>query len=410
MFGINYRSPEKLKNISLCPNIITPDTIPEFCIPTKLAMRQECKTVDKNEYSNEKTNTPEYTSHKARKETSGYKICNKHVIQVESVDDLCFSDEECTNSDPQSQAALSLPHLPKTQTSYGFCTLMESPHTRVKESLFHNSPESGSIPIVVPRGRSNTLSEVFQSSLSLSSPSRTLSPKSHNTKRRGTWDSDTTSSTESSPFSSPLFSRSPPKFSLFSTLSQENLFSRKVKKATASQTGSNDESSSTDNSPNTLRRASDTLWEPFPFFTGFTPPDMFPFHQMHHRERMIKENQLSLGQGGGRLRLCAEYCRDNQRLRVHVFSIEGLYTSFTETKNITCCVSLSLMPGKTMKQHSSEIKNSRNPVFNEDFFFGGISEEDLFFKSLRIKAVNKTFNMKTILAICEFTLEQILPL
>uniref|UniRef100_A0A8C4XFU4 C2 calcium dependent domain containing 4A n=1 Tax=Erpetoichthys calabaricus TaxID=27687 RepID=A0A8C4XFU4_ERPCA len=355
MFGINYRSPEKLKNISLCPNIITPDTIPEFCIPTKLAMRQE----------------------------------------LESVDDLCFSDEECTNSDPQSQAALSLPHLPKTQTSYGFCTLMESPHTRVKESLFHNSPESGSIPIVVPRGRSNTLSEVFQSSLSLSSPSRTF---------------DTTSSTESSPFSSPLFSRSPPKFSLFSTLSQENLFSRKVKKATASQTGSNDESSSTDNSPNTLRRASDTLWEPFPFFTGFTPPDMFPFHQMHHRERMIKENQLSLGQGGGRLRLCAEYCRDNQRLRVHVFSIEGLYTSFTETKNITCCVSLSLMPGKTMKQHSSEIKNSRNPVFNEDFFFGGISEEDLFFKSLRIKAVNKTFNMKTILAICEFTLEQILPL
>eukprot|EP00071_Canis_lupus_P014770 XP_005638753.1 LOW QUALITY PROTEIN: C2 calcium-dependent domain-containing protein 4B [Canis lupus familiaris] len=45
-----------------------------------------------------------------------------------------------TDWDPRSQAALSLPHLPRGRTASGFCALLESPHTRRQESLFLGGP------------------------------------------------------------------------------------------------------------------------------------------------------------------------------------------------------------------------------------------------------------------------------
>ncbi|CAM9403126.1 uncharacterized protein LOC144935301 [Lampetra fluviatilis] len=42
-------------------------------------------------------------------------------------------------SDPLMRAAMSLPHLPKSTTPYGFPTVTESPHTRRKESLYFES-------------------------------------------------------------------------------------------------------------------------------------------------------------------------------------------------------------------------------------------------------------------------------
>lgn len=52
------------------------------------------------------------------------------------------------------------------------------------------------------------------------------------------------------------------------------------------------------------------------------------------------------------------------------------------------------MPGKIQKQRSTVIKRSRNPIFNEDFFFIGVSEDDLYNLSVRMKAVNKGCNMR----------------
>ncbi|KAJ8412902.1 hypothetical protein AAFF_G00104840, partial [Aldrovandia affinis] len=40
MFGEKGAS-ERGKRVSLCPNVITPDTIPEFCIPPKILSQQE---------------------------------------------------------------------------------------------------------------------------------------------------------------------------------------------------------------------------------------------------------------------------------------------------------------------------------------------------------------------------------
>ncbi|KAF3688819.1 C2 calcium-dependent domain-containing protein 4C Nuclear-localized factor 3 Protein FAM148C [Channa argus] len=409
MFGEKVDKPRR---ISRCPNVITPDNIPEFCIPPTIPSLQEMK----NTPLIIKASPCERT--KPETEVTHHDPLNSHIIQVESVDespnDGC-SDEETTNADPQSQAALSLPHLAKAHTCYGFCTLLESPHTRRKESLFHS--DTGSSQLLLPRSRSSICSKISPSSspssVSLNSLTSRLYPRGCNVNWQGTLDSDTTSSTESSPFSSPLLTRCPAKSSLFKALSHELLMSRNMRKAMVSRNNSlsTDEGSSTDNSPNVMRRASDGLTEGLPSSYSLAPPNIFPMDLTLHRERAMKERMVPIGKDGS-LRLSAEYCTDNQRLRVRLISAEGLYPFSVDPKIINCSVSLSLVPGKIQKQRSTVIRKSRNPIFNEDFFFDGISEEDLSQRSLRFKVVNKMSTLKRdyLLGDCDLPLSSIVTL
>ncbi|XP_030622628.1 C2 calcium-dependent domain-containing protein 4A [Chanos chanos] len=425
MFGDKI-SADKPKKVLMCPNIITPDTIPEFCIPPKIPSPQEGKGMDQGK-ANSALRVSPCEKGSPKREYPTRELITKHIIQVESVDDgphenIC-SDEETTNADPQSQAALSLPHLAKAQTCYGFCTLLESPHTRRKESLFHNDPSTCGIPLVLPRSRSSTCSKVTPSissqtspscsSFSLNSLTSRLSPRGFALHRQGTLDSDTTSSAESSPFSSPLLARSLPKTSLFKALSHERLLYRNLKKATVSRNNSlsTDEGSSTDNSPNVMRRASEGLIEPLSCSFGLAPPAVFPMDLVLHRERVMKESLVPVGRDGT-LRLSAEYCSENQRLRVRLISAEGLYSLSVDPKSINCSVSLSLLPGKVQKQRSTVIRKSRNPIFNEDFFFDAISEEELSQCSMRFKVVNKMSTMKRdyILGDCDVPLASLVNL
>uniref|UniRef100_H3B5T3 C2 calcium dependent domain containing 4A n=2 Tax=Latimeria chalumnae TaxID=7897 RepID=H3B5T3_LATCH len=395
---------------SLCPNVLTPETIPEFCIPPKLSSQLN-KSVCYRSTPNISVSDHHIQQVGSAREILCREFAKMHVIQIDSVDDLpldCgYNNEDNTNADPQSQAALSLPHLPKTQTSYGFCMLLESPHTRRKESLFHSDPTN-----LLSRPRSNTYSSVGSSPINICSSTR-LSPRSRYPHKQGTLDSDSTSSTESSPFSSPRLIRSSPKCSLFKALSQERLFCRKLKAFKSSVVRQNsvstDEGSSTDSSPYITRRTSECLTD-FPV-SGYSlaPPLIFPLDLMHYRDRLMKENAFPLGKGGI-LRLSAEYSHENMRLRVRLISIDRLYDKSVDSKSISCCVSLSLLPRKIQKQRSTIIRKSRNPIFNEDFFFDGISEEDLFNKSLRLKAVNKVSSMRRdcVLGECELCLSNIL--
>ncbi|KAI1889786.1 hypothetical protein AGOR_G00166520 [Albula goreensis] len=418
MFGDKATS-ERNKRVSLCPNVITPDTIPEFCIPPKILSQQETKSTEPlRPTPGHKPTSSEWGN--PSKDAPAREVISTHIIQVENVDEASFdngySDEETTNADPQSQAALSLPHLAKAQTCYGFCTLLESPHTRRKESLFHNEPGSSGIPLILPRSRSNTCSKTSPSStpsFSLSALSSRLSPKGLALSRQGTLDSDTTSSTESSPFSSPLLARSPPKSLLFKALSHERLLSRGARKIAVSRNNSlsTDEGSSTDNSPNVLRRASEGLVEPPSSSFGLAPPAIFPTDLVLYRDRVMRESRVPLGRDST-LRLSAEYCPENQRLRVRLISAEGLYSTSVDPKGINCSVTISLMPGKSQKQRSTVIRKSRNPIFNEDFFFDGISEDDLCLRSLRFKVVNKMSTMKRdyTLGDCELPLNSIITM
>lgn len=417
MFGEKV---DKVKRISLCPNVITPDNIPEFCIPPTIPSLHEMKSAEQSRAARAAKAPPsDGGGGNPAVEVSRHEPLGEHIIQVETVDesqgDGC-SDEETTNADPQSQAALSLPHLAKAQTCYGFCTLLESPHTRRKESLFHADP--GSSPLLLPRGRPSTCSKLSPFSSPSSSPSSfslntltsRLSPRGCGLSWQATLDSDTTSSTESSPFSSPLLARCPPKSSLFKALSHELLLSRNMRKAMVSRNNSlsTDDGSSTDNSPNILRRASEGLVEGLPSSYSLAPPTIFPVDMTLHRERVMKERMVPVGKEGS-LRLSAEYCPDNLRLRVRLISAEGLYPASVDPKIINCSVSLSLVPGKVQKQRSTVIRKSRNPIFNEDFFFDNITEEELGQRSLRFKVVNKMSTLKRdyLLGDCDLPLSSI---
>lgn len=125
----------------------------------------------------------------------------------------------------------------------------------------------------------------------------------------------------------------------------------------------------------------------------------------------MKESLVPVGREGA-LRLSAEYCLDNQRLRVRLISAEGLYAISVDPKSINCSISICLLPGKIQKQRSAVIKRSRNPIFDEDFFFYGISQEDICCRSLRFKVVNKMSSMKRdyILGDCEILLKSLLSM
>ncbi|KAF7652729.1 hypothetical protein LDENG_00093370 [Lucifuga dentata] len=390
---------DKRKKSSLCPNIITPNSIPEFCIPPKISAHQELKTSDRIKQSRGGLAEKE----KPEGAAGGRTPFIPHIIQVENVDELSsgngFSDEESTNADPRSQAALSLPHLAKAQTCYGFCTLLESPHTRRKESLFHADPLGSAFCRPPPQHRLRRLASCLQ-------------PRVMALHQQEALDSDP-SSTESSPFSSPLLARNPPKSSLLKALSQDKLLSRTVRRGILSRNCSlsTDEGSSTDNSPNVIRRApTEGLMEP-PLSCSFrlAPPSVFSADVMLCRERLMKESLVPVGKSGT-LRLSAEYCPDNQRLRARLISTEGLYAATADPKSISCNVSVSLLPGKLQKQRSSVIKRSRNPIFNEDFFFEGVSEEDVSGRSLRFKIINKMSSMKRddVLGECEISLNSLI--
>lgn len=394
---------DKIKRLSLCPNVITPDNIPEFCIPPTIPSLQEMKGGEQSR-AIRLPRAPPCEKAGPEMEPVRHDTINPHIIQVESVDDSpgdgC-SDEETTNADPQSQAALSLPHLAKAQTCYGFCTLLESPHTRRKESLFHSDP--GSSPLLLPRSRSSLCSKLSPSTSPSASPSSfslntftsRFSPRGYTLNWQAALDSDTTSSTESSPFSSPLLTRCPPKSSLFKALSHELLLSRNARKAMVSRNNSlsTDDGSSTDNSPSVMRRASEGLVEGLSSSYRLAPPTIFPMDMTLHREKVMKERMVPIGKDGS-LRLSAEYCSENRRLRVRLISAEGLYPHSVDPKVINCSVSLSLVPGKQQKQRSTVIRKSRNPIFNEDFFFDGVSEEDVGQRTLRFKVVNKMSTLK----------------
>ncbi|MEE6523225.1 hypothetical protein FKM82_022017 [Ascaphus truei] len=355
------------KSPPMCLNVLTPDRIPEFCIPPSLPSQRGMRASPCH------GSVPNFCG--SAFEVMAPRPLNTHVIQVET------PKEESTNADPLSQAALSLPHLPKAQTSYGFCTLLESANTRRKESIFHNDPAA--IPILLPISLSNT-----SSCRGTSTPGSVTTLGLHPRSRYGTLDSDTASSTDSSPFSSPRLHRSLPSSPL-KALSLDKPFSRTLRVNCRSSSlwnnsVSTDESSSTDSSPCVTRRTSEDAWAlPLPFTVDLVLT----------LGRFPRENTVRLDTGGV-LRLSTEYRPENLRLRIRLISAEELYHWSVDPKNISCCVSLALVPGKKQKQRSTLIRRSSNPIFNEDFFFEGLAPQDLQQRTLKLKALNKGSGVK----------------
>ncbi|KAM4550901.1 C2 calcium-dependent domain-containing protein 4C-like [Odontesthes bonariensis] len=380
--------------ISVYANVLTPERIPDFFIPPKLICcpPEESPSPEPQHCSTLRPSSSDHAicsqSPRARSSKSPcsprlfsrnlQKSANRHIIQIESADEPSAGSvvrvgvNVNTNADPQSQTAMSLPYVPKAQTSYGFSTLVESPHTRRKESLFHSDPSS---PLTSPNSQRRSQGGAL------------LAPADPNPYRYFSGgESDTCSSAESSPFNSPLLSRSA---SLLRSITQETQakVSRAKRSLARHSSLSTDECSSADNSPNMQRRR--MRCPPSPAFRGCrTSGARGATSDLLQREHTVNLHK------GGTLRLSTHYDPEAARLRVRVLTAEALYDRQTDLKSINCCVALYLNPGKQQKQRSTIIKNSRNPVFNEDFFFDALPQAQVKRLAMKIKVVNKGTSLK----------------
>ncbi|XP_029906421.1 C2 calcium-dependent domain-containing protein 4C [Myripristis murdjan] len=370
-------------------NVLTPDKIPDFFIPPKLvSCPPEPEIPDVKAKEGLRVSASEQTISSGKKISSPrsprlvaklagdtknlLRAANRHIIQIESADDVVAGD---TNADPQSQTAMSLPYVAKTQTSYGFATLKESPHTRRKESLFHCDLTS---PMTSPNIQRRT-----QGKSGGSEGGSHLNPADFNTSHINPYryfsggESDTCSSAESSPFSSPLLSRSASLLKIFTHETQAKVV--KAKRTFARHSSlSTDECSSAEPSPNIQRRLHTSTLHGG---AAASDPGL-------HREHTISLHK------GGTVRISANYDAGTARLRIRILAAESLYDKLFDIKSINCCVSVYLNPGKLQKQRSNIIKNSRNPVFNEDFFFDSVTSVQVKNLSVKIKVVNKGTSLK----------------
>ncbi|XP_078524535.1 C2 calcium-dependent domain-containing protein 4D [Lissotriton helveticus] len=391
-----------------CPNVLTPDRIPKFFIPPKLAAKHVGVSSRGPTLQNSgplgKSTTGLTSSYRAL-----IKSANRHIIQIENMDEGVPCEEE---SGQRLNGASSMLHL---AGSGSFGCLPESPHTRRRESLFHvkctaDGPCESSWQEMTNNVSSMDLSQ--SPSLRISSPDLRPPCRSHSPPYfPANFDSDTASSTESSPFSSPLLSRSLAGTLVCQAYTKQRLFCRTLNAKTLARASSlsTEETSSTDNSPNNTRKENEGSGLR-PSLTSLAPPPIFHLDFICCHERVTKENTVDLSKGGC-LRLSAEYMKEIARLRIRLISIEDLYQQHFDPKNVNCCVNLHLLPGKVQKQRSTIIKNSKNPIFNEDFFFEGVFEEELNSRSIKVKVINKGANLRRdlVLGDCELMLSHILP-
>lgn len=123
-----------------------------------------------------------------------------------------------------------------------------------------------------------------------------------------------------------------------------------------------------------------------------SPPALFPLDVLQSAQRLQQEHVLSL-QGRVQVRLLAERTVSTNTfstlstVRVRLVSVE-LLSEDAGGRGLDCAVNLCLTPGKLQQQQSASIRSS-SPVFNEDFFFTELSREDLLELQLRLRVVNK---------------------
>lgn len=129
--GLEIRgSKDSIRNI-----VVTPDSIPQFTIPKLALDGYRSRANEKEEVDWESYDDISRSYHaKLSLSSSVSSSSSSSGFSVSPVRKAVSDLKHC--SDPASQAALSLPHLPKVTTSYGFVTLSKSPQMANEEVFF----------------------------------------------------------------------------------------------------------------------------------------------------------------------------------------------------------------------------------------------------------------------------------
>ncbi|XP_071776484.2 C2 calcium-dependent domain-containing protein 4C [Centroberyx gerrardi] len=369
---------------SLHNNILTPDKIPEFCLPPRLCKRSPLLAAERP--------PPHLCSQVRRSPTPS------HTTHVKTKDVGAGS--------PVPRRAKKKP-LPFSAEGYGLAGMYESPNTRRKESLFHSKR-----PAYVLDRRSPIAAPKLKNERNLPKTTSGFFPlfSCKSLSETGSTESETPSSDDSSPLGSPYNANS--SLSMFSdsgslkgALSCSSLISTREERGRWRRRGS-----ALTGSPSSSEGGSLTL----------RPPILFPLDALHCQERVQREHILPLPAGHGKVRLAAEHTASSNAsfsslstVRVRLVSVEGLRDD-DDRRPLNCTVSVCLIPGKLQRQESAIIRNCRSPVFNEDFFFTELSQDNLLVLELRLKVMDKpstgTLRRGTVMGVINKPLSQLLPL
>lgn len=334
-----------------------------------------------------------------------------------------------TNADPLSMAAISLPHF-RSKTSFGFTTLTESPNTRRKESLFHTGSDSGltskevkmlhnsleSLRLFCRPHVLNDLKTICDHDGSFkdgdnkvscmpsvvvtqtnSSPTKHLTPSpEHKTVGRLLSPSRQYTINGTSPTSRYLKRK-------------EKYYRRRSSLLGLEENNSSDDSSqgSNEQSPN-MKRKSCTSLEPDKEMISqkrHSSPILLttPTTNVETKPRsssctiLITPHTNSGPQfltEHGELKFAFQYLASSKQFKVTLIKAENLGGHSKTDQNCNSYAKLCLIPGKLQKQTSEIVKHTRNPFFNQEFYFQSLTVDQLHALTLRIKLFHKGHNLK----------------
>lgn len=345
-------------------NVLTPDKIPDFFLPPKLTKR--CLMADAEKISqclNEEKKAPSFAKTSLSRPGATQPLrasLNKSTVALNKLKPIPYS-LKCYESG-----------------------LFESPNTRRKESLFHSTLTSYTLERMT----------IKTPKLSCRAVLKTASTESD------------TPSTDSSPYSTP-----PPirreDFTISEEPHQQDVHASRDEKKKVHSTPNKKFTSKVPHCAKVIQTSR---------CAKLSPPIQFPLDMLHCQERFHQEHVLPLPQRG-RVRISAfrtSAAQCSTTIRIRVISVEGLRDP-ADLRPLTCSLTLSITPGKLQRQHSAIIRNCRNPVFNEDFFFQEPEEQqgNLGDLALRLKVLDKAsggLGRGVVLGIVIKPLCQLLPL
>ncbi|XP_075903077.1 C2 calcium-dependent domain-containing protein 4C [Nelusetta ayraudi] len=320
-----FLCPKASLSYRLPSNILTPDKIPEFCLPPRLCKR-----------------SPQLEAHMVAPSPDG-------LQQVQSSAPTTAATQEKKVKILMAGEAVKKP-LPFSAESFGLAGMYESPNTRRKESLFLSKRPA----YILDRSKTGTALGLGRecmptSSSSLSSQSGVRSHSS-NPPHRGR---------------------------LRGATSCPSLIDSR-----GSKSGVKSGALALTRSLLSSEGALLTLSPPALF-----PLDVLQSAQRLQQEHVLSlQGRVQVRLLAERT-VSTNTFSTLSTVRVRLVSVE-LLSEDAGGRGLDCAVNLCLTPGKLQQQQSASVRSS-SPVFNEDFFFTELSREDLLELQLRLRVVNK---------------------
>ncbi|OWF46916.1 C2 calcium-dependent domain-containing protein 4C-like [Mizuhopecten yessoensis] len=418
---------------------LTPNTIPEFVIPksgdSSRRQSSELESIEedvpfrgfspRNSIASSGKNSPGHSplgsnicldvpKHTiARSVPASPKHEVRNIVCQGSTHSLTYSDnaEDYSNThvDPLSFDAMSLPHFRTKTSTYGFTTLTQCPHTRRKESLFHAGSDS-----LIPYKRTNSFDGLrvrydkeWPPSYYLSD-SKGLAYDNNNTQMPAVIVTPSAATPEMDE-ETPVTQRSLSAMHLSNSLDVNHslpYFKSKLKyyRRRSSLLDINDDSDECSDSSTDVKRLSMSALYPFPKESPSlkrhsspqlrTSKENFEISPLPKPSIAFGDAQCQFLVQYGEIKFAFQYLAKSKQLKVSILRAENLGGHGKNDNNMNAYVKVYLMPGKLQKQTSDIIKHTRCPIFEQEFYFTGLTLEQLHAMTLRIKLFHKGHNLR----------------